>query len=337
MKPPKSVLTQALTLLAMVGLTLAVMAQAPEPDGAGVRPGVLPEKWLVGGPNCMEVPEFQVHEYNPDFYILRQSGCSHYEKPFLYLLFGQDRALLLDTGAGMPDVKRVVMETVDKWCARNGKESIPLVVAHTHNHSDHVAGDKQFQGVPNVTFVGADVDTAVAYWGFKKWPEDVIEYDLGGRVLDIFGIPGHQRASIAVYDRESGVLITGDLIYPGRLYIDDAAAFEASLERMLKFTEGKIVTHLLGCHIEQTDTPYLEYPIGSIYQPNEHALDLNRGVLYELQEIVRNKKGELQRVALRDLTIYPVNAEVWGALRAKRKEVEERQRLTQFKQPGGAE
>jgi hypothetical protein len=30
------------------------------------------------------VPEFHVHRYNEDFYIIRQSGCSHYEKPFLY-------------------------------------------------------------------------------------------------------------------------------------------------------------------------------------------------------------------------------------------------------------
>jgi hydroxyacylglutathione hydrolase len=63
-------------------------SQAPQPDGAGIRPGVLPKSWLLGGPKCVEIPEFQIHEYNEDFYILRQSGCSNYEKPFLYLLFG---------------------------------------------------------------------------------------------------------------------------------------------------------------------------------------------------------------------------------------------------------
>ena len=45
-------------------------------------------------------PDWQVHEYNPNFFILRQSGCIHYEKPFLYLFFGRDSALLEDTGAG---------------------------------------------------------------------------------------------------------------------------------------------------------------------------------------------------------------------------------------------
>ena len=42
----------------------------------------------------MEVPDWQVHEYNADFYILRESGCTNYEKPFLYLIFGKDKALL---------------------------------------------------------------------------------------------------------------------------------------------------------------------------------------------------------------------------------------------------
>ena len=54
-------------------------------------------------PQCIEVPDWQIHQYNEDFYILRQSGCTHYEKPFLYLLFGKDKALLEDTGAGKSD------------------------------------------------------------------------------------------------------------------------------------------------------------------------------------------------------------------------------------------
>ena len=332
MHPPKSLLIHVLTLALLTGVAISVVAQAPEPDGAGIRPGVLPKQWIYGGPKCMEEPEFQVHEYNPDFYILRQSGCSHYEKPFLYLLFGSERALLLDTGAGMPDVKRVVLDTVDKWCRRNGRESIPLVVAHTHNHSDHVAGDAQFQGLDNVTFVGADLDTAVAYWGFKSWPDEIIEYDLGDRVLEVFGVPGHQQASIAVYDRQTAVLLTGDIVYPGRLYINDPAAFIASIERMLEFTEGRPVAHLLGCHIEQTDTPYLEYPIGTIYQPDEHELEMNRGVLLELKAAYETMQPEFNRYALRDVTIYPTNQEVWDGLRKTRKEVEEELRKTQWDQ-----
>ena len=45
-------------------------------------------------------PDIQVHQLNPDTYILRQSLCSSGEAPFMYLLFGEDKALLEDTGDG---------------------------------------------------------------------------------------------------------------------------------------------------------------------------------------------------------------------------------------------
>src|SRR5947208_2316114 len=128
-------------------LAAMLLAQAPQPDGGGVRPGVLPKSWITGGPNCMEVPDWQVHEYNPDFYILRESGCVHYEKPFLYLLFGKDRVLLEDTGAGKAETARVVQDVIGKWLKRNQRASIPLVVSHSHSHGDHIAGDAQLRSL----------------------------------------------------------------------------------------------------------------------------------------------------------------------------------------------
>ena len=57
--------------------------QAPEPNGGGVRAGQLPLHWRTGGPTCDGALEWESHEYNPDFYILRENGCVNYEKPFL--------------------------------------------------------------------------------------------------------------------------------------------------------------------------------------------------------------------------------------------------------------
>lgn len=82
--------------LVLLGMALA---WAADPSG-GLEPGTLPAAWLSGGPNCVSVPDWQVHEYNDDFYILRESGCIHFEKPFLYLIFGERAALLEDAGAG---------------------------------------------------------------------------------------------------------------------------------------------------------------------------------------------------------------------------------------------
>src|SRR4051812_29763327 len=92
-------------------LSSVLFASAPPASQAAdvvteVRPGVLPEKWSSGSPHCTRVsPEFQVHQYNEDFFILRESGCVNDEKPFIYLLFGKDKAILFDTGAGSYEVE----------------------------------------------------------------------------------------------------------------------------------------------------------------------------------------------------------------------------------------
>jgi glyoxylase-like metal-dependent hydrolase (beta-lactamase superfamily II) len=121
----------------------------PQPASAFVEPGVLPKSWMTGGPKCMEQPSFQVHEYNPNFFILRESGCIHYEKPFLYLIFGRDKVLLEDTGAGTVDTAPVVMDLIARWQKRNNRPTPPqLIVTHSHSHGDHTAGDKGFATCP---------------------------------------------------------------------------------------------------------------------------------------------------------------------------------------------
>src|ERR1700680_4409600 len=100
--------------------------QLPQPDGGNIRAGVLPKQWMTGGPKCMENPEWQIHEYNRDLYILRQSGCTDYEKPFLYLLFGEERALLWDTGSRNGNLAPALQLSVHRWLLRNHRGSIPL-------------------------------------------------------------------------------------------------------------------------------------------------------------------------------------------------------------------
>jgi hydroxyacylglutathione hydrolase len=293
----------AILLLFLSG---TIRPQAPQPDGGGIRSGVLPKAWLLGGPKCVESPEFQVHEYNEDLYILRQSGCSNYEKPFLFLLFGRDKALLLDTGAGKTDVVRVVGNIIDKWLARTKRSSIELVVAHTHSHNDHTGGDELFKNRPGTVLVLPNLNAVQSFFGIKNWPEQISQYDLGDRIVDVIPIPGHDATSIAVYDRSTGVLFTGDTLYPGRLYVRDQVQFVHSIQRLTDFTQNKLVAHILGNHIENTRTPYLDYRVGTVYQPDEHALELGRGELLELNEALRQMNGKLVRMAMRDFTIWPM-------------------------------
>jgi hydroxyacylglutathione hydrolase len=279
--------------------------QAPEPKGAGLEPGVFPAHWITGGPDCSSVPKWQVHAYNPDLYILRESGCTNYEKPFLYLFFGKERALLQDTGAGETNVAEVVNKTIAEWCRRNGRKSIPLVVAHSHGHGDHISGDAQFAGKPDVTVVPLSVEGTQKAYGIHQWPGDRGSIDLGGRVLDVIAIPGHQPFSVAFYDRRTGILLSGDTLYPGRLYVSDFPAFRASIQRLVDFTRDKPVAHVLGCHVEESKTPFLDYPVGTKYQPEEHGLELSHAHLVELNEALKSMNNHPARYALRDFTIWP--------------------------------
>jgi hydroxyacylglutathione hydrolase len=294
-----------LILMLVLAACSQVDGQAPQPNGGGVRRGNLPRTWQVSGPKCGENPQFQVQEYNQDLYVFRESGCSSYEKPFLYLLFGKEKAFLLDTGAATTDVARVVQIQVAEWQRRNNRDNIPLIVAHTHSHGDHISGDQQLKSLPRTTLVEPKKSAVVAFFGFRNWPTEAATYDLGSRVLDIIPIPGHEVSSIAIYDRETGILFTGDTLYPGRLYVEDPLAFADSVRRLVEFTQGKIVTHVLGNHIEQTRAPYLDYPVGTVYQPDEHELELGRAHLLELNDALRRMNGKVVRMAFRDFTIWP--------------------------------
>ena len=270
-----------------------------------IEKGTLPASWATGGPNCLELPAWQIHEYNSSFFILRESGCTHYEKPFLFLFFGKERALLIDTGAGASDAAAVTEKLIAKWSERNKRASLPLVVSHTHGHGDHVAGDKGFLGIPNVTLIPATVEANQKAFGIAKWPEQPGQIDLGERVIDVLAIPGHHPSHVAYYDRRAGILLTGDHLYPGRLYVTDFPAYLAGTRRLVAFTEGKPVTHILGNHIEQSATPYVDYPVGTRHQPLEHEFALGRAHLLELLDGLEKLNGQPRRVLFRDFTIDP--------------------------------
>jgi glyoxylase-like metal-dependent hydrolase (beta-lactamase superfamily II) len=245
--------------------------------------------WIHGVPAGRRAvdPPVQVHHADPHTVILRQSKSVNYEAPFLYLLFGNDRALLLDTGATADPVKFPLRATTDElvaeWLARHPRDAYQLVVAHTHGHHDHRAADAQFAGRAGTVLVDRELDAVQQFFGFTSWPEQVVPFDLGGRVLEVTGSPGHHPAAITVYDPWTGFLLTGDTVLPGRLYAFDFPQFKASIDRMVTFAGGRNVTHVLGCHIEMTAGPRRDYPLGATYQPHERALPMTVDQLRDVQ------------------------------------------------------
>ncbi|MEU8227755.1 MBL fold metallo-hydrolase [Kribbella sp. NPDC048915] len=237
-------------------------------------------------------PTHQIHWYDDRTAIVRQSLRTNFEGPFLYLLLGTDRALLLDTGTGHAPLRGLIEELA------GDRE---LVVAHTHGHSDHVGGDEEFDAV-----VGRSPEDVSAYFGID-WPEGRGTIDLGERSVDVVPIPGHQGADIALYDRATRLLFTGDSLYPGRLYVKDWAAYRTSVRRLADFVAaGNPVDWILGAHIEMTSEPGRDYEMGADRHRGEHVLQLRPAVLTELAEVLAAAGDEPVRIVRDDFVVYPV-------------------------------
>jgi hydroxyacylglutathione hydrolase len=289
------------------GFAAALLAVilASGPAGADTARPPFPERWIAAtdGPE----PVLQVQRYDADTFILRQSIETNFEGPFLYLLFGRDRVLLLDTGAGGLKIQPTIDEIIRHWLAEKKRKAIPLVVAHSHSHGDHVAGDGEFANRVDVTVVGHAPEQVAAFFKIKHWPEDIAHFDLGGRVLDIIPTPGHQRAHIMIFDPRTRFLLTGDELYAGRLYFPtkELSTYRASIDRAVSFTRPRHVSWLMGAHIEMTRTPGQDYPMEAPAHPNEHALELPYARLLELQAALHRMGDEPKRDIHDDFIVYP--------------------------------
>ena len=99
--------------------------------GGAIGPALMDDLWIHGSDPCtanQHVP-FQVHAYNDDTFILRENKCINYEGPFIYLLFGQDKVFMQDTGAAPAansgiafPVRETVQKIVEDWAKKHGKD-----------------------------------------------------------------------------------------------------------------------------------------------------------------------------------------------------------------------
>ncbi|WP_424643047.1 MBL fold metallo-hydrolase [Embleya sp. AB8] len=246
--------------------------------------------WIHGSESAKHNADvdIQVHAYDAHTVILRQNMAINYEAPFMFLLFGNERAVLIDTGATESaeffPLRRVVDELIADWLREHPRDDYRLLVLHTHPHGDHVAGDGQFVDRADTEVVPAG-DTW-AHFGFDVEPDRLARVDLGGRVLECFAGPGHHPEAVVFHDAHTGFLLTGDTVYPGRLYIVDWAAFRATIDRMIAFVADRPTSHVLGCHIEMTRKPGVDYPILTTYQPHEPPLQMSVDRLHAIRRAI---------------------------------------------------
>ena len=234
-------------------------------------------QWIHGAADCRQSsdPLLQTHQADETTFIFRQSKCSSFEAPFMYLLMGRTRSLLVDTGAPMARGVLPMRTTVDAVLAQHTTGAHELIVAHSHAHGDHAAWDQQFAGRPRTTVVPLRQDRIQAQFQIERWPDGSGRLELGERLLTVLPLPGHERLHIAVHDSRTDLLLTGDTLYPGLLVVNDWAAYRASARRLAAFARTHTVSCVLGAHIEMDRAGAL-FELGTTFQPNEHPLPLFR-------------------------------------------------------------
>jgi hydroxyacylglutathione hydrolase len=272
-------------------------------------------QWIHGSPSSKHNtdPDLQSYWYDENTVILRQNKAVDYEAPFLFLLFGRERAVLLDTGAtASPEffpLRREIDGLIESWLDRNPRSDYHLLVLHTHGHEDHVAVDGQFEGRSDTTLIAADKDAAWRFFGFSSELDTMRPVDLGDRVLQAFQTPGHHRAAVTFYDPWTGILFTGDTVYRGRLYVVDWSAFSRSIDRLIEFCDTHPVTHVIGCHIEMTRQAGVDYPVRTTYQPDEPPLEMTVAHLHAVRSALDEVGPEPALRAFDDFILWPEDDE----------------------------
>ena len=131
---------------------------------------------------------------------LEGNGFQMYNES-VYLLEGDDRALLIDAGAWMPHLAQTVAKLTDK----------PVSLVLTHGHGDHVGGAISF---PEVWIHPADtvmIGQGARAYGIKvNLLSDGDIIDLGGRQIEVLATPGHTSGSVSFFDKERGYGFSGD-------------------------------------------------------------------------------------------------------------------------------
>ena len=181
---------------------------------------------------------FEVYKITPEVYALYEDG--QFQEVISYLILGDNKAALIDTGYGMGDIKSLVEELTD----------LPIIVVTTHTHVDHIGQHNEFSDIAVYDHLFSRENAAKGreqkgmgdalgpgmYWKklpegltpenyhippFKvtRWLKDGDKIDLGNKELEIIHTPGHSPDSVCILDKDSKLFWTGDTFYNAPLYV----------------------------------------------------------------------------------------------------------------------
>ena len=182
----------------------------------------------------------------------------------MYLVEGDEKAALLDTGSGFGSLRSVVDQLTDK----------PVIVLLTHGHTDHAMGAGEFDVVymnhKDDYIYGPHGEEAFRRDGMtmsedydKMEPGDYIptvpaenfhdlkggdKFNLGGVTIELYDCAGHTRGSLAMLIKEERMLLLGDACNNFTFMYDDysltISEYEENLKKLKAETDGKYDTVL---------------------------------------------------------------------------------------------
>ncbi len=212
-------------------------------------------------------PWFEVYKVATNTIAIYEPHQS--EETISYLILGKDKALLLDTGMGISDLRKVVRELT----------SLPIIIVNSHTHDDHVGDNWQFDTIYSMdtkfsrtNAKGSTVDAqaeiapgeicgelpksfdAKTYrtkpWKIAQYIHDGDTIDLGGRTVEILSTPGHTPDALCLFDHANRLLFTGDTYYPAAIWLyrpeTDLSAYANSIARLAALAPQ--VKTVLGQH-----------------------------------------------------------------------------------------
>lgn len=198
-------------------------------------------------------PWFQVYRIRSGVFAIYEPNQS--EEVISYLITGSRKAVLFDTGMGISNIKAVA----------EGLTALPVSVLNSHTHNDHVGDNWRFSDIYGMDTAFTrnsargsreDAQAEIApgelcgplpanfrpksyqtrAFRIAHWLRGGEKIDLGGRVLQVISTPGHTPDAIALLDESNGLLFTGDMYYPGLIYLyrpeTDLDAYVASIRAM---------------------------------------------------------------------------------------------------------
>ena len=169
---------------------------------------------------------YTIDEIAPGTYAIGEPRYA--QQNYNYLIVGTHRALLFDAGPGVRDILPVVQQITD----------LPVVFLPSHFHYDHVGNGIDFaqravvdlpylraraQGneltFTDMEHLGPVEGFAVPTWNVDHWWLPGQDIDLGNRSITILHTPGHSKESISVFDSTNNIVLSGDFLYEGMLYV----------------------------------------------------------------------------------------------------------------------